>query len=140
MSDIHDVDRISRVAAKPGDVIVLQAKGPISSDVAARLTAYAQRVWPSNVVIVLGDDIAIKILEGGNDYYGVVGPHGLPVIYGTRQQAEEDCDADERVALYRVIELPLPTQEEAYDAGYGPIAERPCPFCIARKVLCRHNP
>ena len=41
----------------------------------------------------------------GRDFWGVIGPHDLPVLYGDKSMAEEDRDTDESVALFRVQRL-----------------------------------
>ena len=43
------------------------------------------------------------------EIWGVIGPRGVPCLFGTQNDAEEGVDSDERVALFRVQEVPSET-------------------------------
>lgn len=47
----------------------------------------------------------LRHLQKGRRAWGVIGHHELPVIYGNKEQAEEDRDYGERLALFKITEI-----------------------------------
>lgn len=59
------VDRIASVPLKSKkDIIVLEAPGFISDETAKRIKEYAEKCFPDHKVMVLGDGLRVKVLEG----------------------------------------------------------------------------
>jgi hypothetical protein len=60
---LPEVDRIAKVNLRPGDVVVLEVKQRISHEVADRIKALAETIWPDNKVAVFDSEITVKVLE-----------------------------------------------------------------------------
>jgi len=56
--------RISRAELKPSDIIVVECEGSISCETAERLKEQLTKVWPGQKILVLGDGLKLKVVEG----------------------------------------------------------------------------
>jgi len=58
------VARISVAQVKPTDVLVFECDQHVSRDVAERIKATAQQIWPGQKVIVCEKGLRVKVVEG----------------------------------------------------------------------------
>lgn len=62
--DLPEVEKVARVAVKPGDVIVIECPCSVSIATAKRIEDFASKFWPDNKIVVLSDGMTLKIAEG----------------------------------------------------------------------------
>jgi hypothetical protein len=58
--------QISRIPAselKPTDVIVIEAPGELTPEIAEKLQRHAQKVWPNHRIVVMAGGLHVKILS-----------------------------------------------------------------------------
>ena len=55
------IERVPAKNLKPTDVIVIQPPAPVSPEVAKRLVAYTQRIWPDHKVLVIDPGMKLTI-------------------------------------------------------------------------------
>lgn len=73
----------------------------------ARLAAGVDLRKSADVLAGLALEAAARIRarNEGIDAWGVIGPRAIPCLFGAKRDAEENRDDDERVALFRVVEI-----------------------------------
>jgi len=54
---------VARADLQPTDVLVMEAPGPITMEIAADLRKRLQEVFPHNKIVVLGDGLTLKVVR-----------------------------------------------------------------------------
>jgi hypothetical protein len=59
--DIEKLQKIETKELKPGDVVVVTTKGPVSEETAERLCEYLKRYFPHQKLLLLDDGTTLDI-------------------------------------------------------------------------------